>query len=134
MKQFLLSILALFTFAVSAAETSTLDIVVNVRGNLTADDKRGLLFVVGSYNEAIYATNGIPLATNTVSALRTSYEVVLSNKVQQAHYSYLKDAKSAAAAKALIKDEEVSQRISSAVIDAITAGKSIEQIITAIGQ
>lgn len=124
----------IITFSVSAAETSTLAIAVKVSGQLSADDKRGLLFTIGGYNESIYLTNGVPLATNNATALKASYEIVLSNRLQQAHASYMKDAKSTAAAKALIGNDDVSAQISAAVIDAIVAGKSIQQIITAIGQ
>lgn len=134
MKRFLLTLIALLTFSVSAAETSTLTIAVNVSGQLTADDKRGLLWTIGSHNEQVYATNGIPLSTNTALALKASYEIVLSNRLQQAHASYMKDAKSTAAAKALIKDDDVSSQITAAVIDALVGGKTIEQILTAIAK
>lgn len=132
MKRSLLSIFCLLAFAVTAAETSTLSISVNVSGPLTADDKRGLLWTIGSHNEQVYATNGIPLSTNTALALKASYEIVLSNRVQQAHASYMKDAKSTAAAKALIGNDDVSAQISAAVIDALVSGKSIQKILDSI--
>ena len=134
MKRFFFTLIALITFAVSAAETSTISISVNVSGALSADDKRGLLWTIGSHNEQVYATNGVPLSTNTALALKASYEIVLSNRLQQAHASYMKDAKSTAAAKALIKDDDVSNQITAAVIDALVAGKTIQEVIDAIGK
>lgn len=134
MKRFLISLISFIAFAVSAAETSTVSIVVNVSGSLAQDDKRGIQWLVSNHNEAIYATNGVPLATNNAAALKTSYEIVLSNKVQVLHASYMKEAKSAAAAKALIGNDDISSQITAAVIDALVGGKTIDQILTAIGK
>lgn len=129
MKRFLLIFTALLALAVQAAETSTLTIAVNVSGTLSADDRRGALWLIKDYNAA--QTN-VVLAVTNAAAIKSSYEYILSNKLAAAHLSYLKDAKSAAAAKQLISDDDVSNRITAAVIDALTDGQTIEQIISAI--
>lgn len=130
MKRFLLIFAALLAFAVQAAEVSTLTIAVNVSGALSPDDRRGALWIIKNFNAS--QTNVVLVATNAAT-IKSSYEYILSNKLAAAHLSYLKDAKSTAAAKQLINDDEVSAQISAAVIDAIVSGKTIQQIITAIG-
>lgn len=129
MKRFLLIFTALLALAVQAAETSTLTIAVNVSGTLSADDRRGALWLIKDFNAS--QTNVVLSVTNG-AVIKSSYEYILSNKLAAAHLSYLKDAKSAAAAKQLIADEDVSNRITAAVIDALTDGQTIEQIISAI--
>lgn len=129
MKRFLLIFTALLALAVQAAETSTLKIAVNVSGTLSADDRRGALWLITDFNAS--QTNVVLSVTNG-AVIKSSYEYILSNKLAAAHLSYLKDAKSAAAAKQLIADEDVSNRITAAVIDALTDGQTIEQIISAI--
>lgn len=129
MKRFLLIFTALLALAVQAAETSTLTIAVNVSGTLSADDRRGALWLITDFNAS--QTNVVLSVTNG-AAIKSSYEYILSNKLAAAHLSYLKDAKSAAAAKQLIADEDVSNRINAAVIDALTDGQTIEKIISAI--
>lgn len=132
MKRFLLALIALLAFAVSAAETSTLSIAVNISGPLTADDKRALQYIIGQANVVRLSTNGTALPTTNAAALKTSYEQILSNTVQSAHASYMSQAASTAAAKELIGDDAVSALITKAVIDAIVAGKTVNEIITAI--
>lgn len=129
MKRFLLIFTTLLALAVQAAETSTLTIAVNVSGTLSADDRRGALWIIKDFNAS--QTNVVLSVTNG-AVIKSSYEYILSNKLAAAHLSYLKDAKSAAAAKQLIADEDVSNRITAAVIDALTDGQTIEQIISAI--
>ena len=129
MKRFLLIFTALLALAVQAAETSTLTIAVNVSGTLSADDRRGALWLIKDFNAS--QTNVVLSVTNG-AVIKSSYEYILSNKLAAAHLSYLKDAKSAAATKQLIADEDVSNRITAAVIDALTDGQTIEQIISAI--
>ena len=129
MKRFLLIFTTLLALAVQAAETSTLTIAVNVSGTLSADDRRGALWLIKDFNAS--QTNVVLSVTNG-AVIKSSYEYILSNKLAAAHLSYLKDAKSAAAAKQLIADEDVSNRITAAVIDALTDGQTIEQIISAI--
>lgn len=129
MKRFILIFATLLALAVQAAETSTLTIAVNVSGTLSADDRRGALWLIKDYNAS--QTNVVLSVTNA-AAIKSSYEYILSNKLAAAHLSYLKDAKSAAATKQLIADEDVSNRITAAVIDALTDGQTIEQIISAI--
>ncbi len=129
MKRFLLIFTALLALAVQAAETSTLTIAVNVSGTLSADDRRGALWLIKDFNAS--QTNVVLSVTNG-AVIKSSYEYILSNKLAAAHLSYLKDAKSAAATKQLIADEDVYNRITAAVIDALTDGQTIEQIISAI--
>ncbi len=129
MKRFLLIFTALLALAVQAAETSTLTIAVNVSGTLSADDRRGALWLIKDFNAS--QTNVVLSVTNG-AVIKSSYEYILSNKLAAAHLSYLKDAKSAAATKQLIADEDVFNRITAAVIDALTDGQTIEQIISAI--
>lgn len=129
MKRFLLIFAALLAFAIQAAEVSTLTIAVNVSGTLSADDRRGALWLIKDFNAS--QTNVVLSVTNG-AVIKSSYEYILSNKLAAAHLSYLKDAKSAAATKQLIADEDVSNRITAAVIDALTDGQTIEQIISAI--
>lgn len=129
MKRFLLIFTALLALAVQAAETSTLTIAVNVSGTLSADDRRGALWLIKDFNAS--QTNVVLSVTNG-AVIKSSYEYILSNKLAAAHLSYLKDAKSAAATKQLIADEAVYNRITAAVIDALTDGQTIEQIISAI--
>lgn len=129
MKRFLLIFATLLAFAVQAAETTTLTIAVNVSGALSADDRRGALWIIKDFNAS--QTN-VVLSVSNAAAIKSSYEFILSNKLSAAHLSYLKDAKSAAAAKQLIADDDVSNRITAAVIDALTDGQTIEQIISAI--
>jgi len=129
MKRFLLIFTALLALAVQAAETSTLTIAVNVSGTLSADDRRGALWLIKDFNAS--QTNVVLSVTNG-AVIKSSYEYILSNKLAAAHLSYLKDAKSAAATKQLIADEDASNRITAAVIDALTDGQTIEQIISAI--
>lgn len=129
MKRFLLIFTVLLALAIQAAETSTLTIAVNVSGTLSADDRRGALWIIKDFNAS--QTNVVLSVTNA-AAIKSSYEFILSNKLAAAHLSYLKDAKSAAAAKQLIADDDVSNRITAAVIDALTDGQTIEQIISAI--
>mgnify|MGYP000726938971 FL=1 len=129
MKRFLLIFTTLLALAVQAAETSTLTIAVNVSGTLSADDRRGALWLIKDFNAS--QTNVVLSVTNG-AVIKSSYEYILSNKLAAAHLSYLKDAKSAAATKQLIADEDVYNRITAAVIDALTDGQTIEQIISAI--
>lgn len=129
MKRFLLIFTALLALAVQAADTSTLTIAVNVSGTLSADDRRGALWLIKDFNAS--QTNVVLSVTNG-AVIKSSYEYILSNKLAAAHLSYLKDAKSAAATKQLIADEDVFNRITAAVIDALTDGQTIEQIISAI--
>ncbi len=131
MKRFLLIFAALLAFAIQAAEVSTLTIAVNVSGTLSADDRRGALWIIRDFNAS--QTN-VVLVTTNAATIKSSYEYILSNKLAQAHFSYLKDAKSAAAAKQLIADEENANRILAAVIDALVGGKSIDQIVISIGK
>lgn len=132
MKRIFLTILALFAITVRSADVSTLTIAVNITGSLTPDDKRALQYIIGQANIPIYATNGTVFPTNNNVVLKTSYEQVLSNIVQSAHASYMSQASSTAAAKALINDDAVSASITKAIIDAIVAGKTIPKLLTDI--
>ena len=133
MKRLLITAAALLACATFAAiEPTGFTFDVTLGGTASPPDRRGMLFVIGNENAARVAagnTNLLPVATS--ADIRNSYKSILVSTITRAHQSYIEQAVSAdaavkAATEAAMKD------IRAAVIDQISAGVSVSNLVAAL--
>lgn len=127
MKRILILLGTLAAVAVSAQLVTALTCTVRVTGTPTTDDRRTMRWLVDQENSQRSASGDTNLlASDTVSALRTSTEIVLSNTVARAWASYQQQA-AASVETRLTRDEW--QAIRAAIIDKLAAGGAVSNII-----
>lgn len=133
MKRPLITAAALVACATFAAiEPSRFSFDVTLGGTASPSDRRAMLLVIGNENAArVAAGNTNVLSVATATDIRNSYKSILVSTLTRAHQSYMEQAVAAdAAVKAATED--AMKDIRAAVIDQISAGVSVSNLVQAL--